>query len=65
MKKIFGIGFAVGFVSTFLGALCYDLISKPDGFLYLDTETKSVYAVLDKDPDKYTSNSRLIFIFKT
>lgn len=65
MKKLLIIGFITGFVSTFLGNLCYDILSTPDGYLYLDPDTKSVYAALDHDPDKYKSGSRLIFVFKS
>ena len=64
MKKQFLLGVTVGFISSFVGNLCYDLASKPDGYLYLDKETKSVYAALSKDPDKYRPNTKLIFEFK-
>lgn len=55
---------SVCLVSGFVGKLAYECSSKPDGYLYLDKETKKVYAVLNKDPDKYKNGSRLVFIFK-
>ena len=64
MKKQLLIGAGVGLISSFLGSLVYDLVSKPDGILYLDKDTKSVYAALEKDPDEYKPGSKLIFVFK-
>lgn len=64
MKKIFIIGGLIGFSSAFLAYIIYDVISKPDGYLYLDKETKAVYATMTKDPDKFAKGSKLIFIFK-
>lgn len=52
------------FVAGFCGALAYDVISKPDGVIYMDPEDKAIYAKLNKDPDTYKKNSRLIFVFK-
>lgn len=54
----------VSFISGFFGFLLYDQVSKPDGFLYLDKDTKNIYATLQDDPDNYRKNSRLIFIYK-
>lgn len=64
MKKTIIIFSIVGFVSSFLGELAYDTLSKPDGYLYLDKDTKCVYATLKKDPDKYKPGTKLIFVFK-
>lgn len=64
MKKYFIMGAAVIFSSAFFGHLCYDLVSSPDGYLYLDKDTKNVYAMLNKDPDEYKPNSKLVFVFK-
>lgn len=64
MKKYFALGVLFGSLCVFIGETAYDLASKPDGYLYLDTETKAVYASLIKDPDTYKPNSKLIFVFK-
>lgn len=56
--------FGVSIFGGFLGKSIYDLANKPDGYLYLDKDTKSVYAQLRKDPDNYKDNSKLIFLFK-
>lgn len=55
---------SISIISAFVGKIVYDCTCRPDGYLYLDKDTKSVYAVLKKDPDKYKDKSRLIFIFK-
>lgn len=65
MKKQFFIGGVIGFTSSFLGNLIYELVSKPDGYLYLDKDTKNVYAALSKDPDKFKPGSRMVFVFKS
>lgn len=62
-KKLIALG-VVCFTSSFLGLLCYNLVSKPDGYLYMDKDTKCVYAALDKDPDTYRKGTRLIFVYK-
>lgn len=56
--------FAISLVGGFTGKMIYDLSNKPDGYLYLDKDTKSVYADLKKDPDKYKDGTKLIFLFK-
>ena len=57
--------FAISVVGGFVGKVIYDISTKPDGYLYLDKDTKNVYAQLTKDPDTYKDDTRLIFIFKT
>ena len=64
MKKKLIIYGGLCFSAAFLGHILYDLVSKPDGYLYMDKDTKAVYAALDKDPDKYEPGSRLIFVMK-
>lgn len=56
--------FMTGSVGGLLSSLLYDLLSKPDGYLYMDKDTKNIYASLTKDPDEYVKNSRLIFLYK-
>lgn len=53
-----------GVAGGFAGHLLYELVSKPDGTLYLDPEDKGIYASLKQDPDKYRNGSRLIFKYK-
>lgn len=56
--------FSVSLIGVLVGNIIYDLLVKPDGYLYLDKDTKAVYASLNKDPDDYKNGSRLFFIFK-
>jgi len=56
--------FLVSLIGCFSGKVLYDLINKPDGYLYLDKDTKSVYAQLKKNPDEIPNGSKLIFLFK-
>lgn len=50
-------------IGGFLGKLTYEIISRPDGELYLDYEG-GVYAALNKEPNEYKPGSRLIFVYK-
>lgn len=62
MKKLVLTGITA-FTCGFLGKLAYDIMSRPDGELYLDYEG-GVYAALNKEPKDYKIGSRLIFIYK-
>ena len=70
MKKVPKLVWILGgcFISSlggcFAGHLIYDLVSKPDGYLYLDRDTKNIYAQLNEDPDNYKNGSRLVFKYK-
>ena len=57
--------FTISLVGGFVGKAIYDIFNKPDGYLYMDKDTKNVYAQLIKDPDTYKDGSKLIFTFKT
>lgn len=67
MKKIPKLVWAIGgcsiagFIGAFAGHLVYGLTAKPDGYLYMDHDTKGLYAQLTKDPDSYKKDSLLIF----
>lgn len=50
-------------VCGFLGKVAYEVISKPDGELYVD-EAGYVYAALSKSPEEYKKGSRLLFVYK-
>lgn len=56
--------FLTGSFGGVISSVLYDLLSKPDGYLYMDKDTKNIYASLTKDPDEYSKNSRLIFLYK-
>ena len=57
--------FTISLVGGFIGKAIYDVFNKPDGYLFMDKDTKDVYAQLFKDPDTYKDDSKLIFMFKT
>ena len=57
--------FTISVLGGFVGKAIYDIFNKPDGYLYMDKDTKDVYAQLIKDPDTYKDGSKLIFTFKT
>lgn len=56
--------FMSGLAGCLTGRILYALASKPDGYLYLDRDTKNIYAQLNQDPDKYRNGSKLIFKYK-
>lgn len=56
--------FSISLIGGFIGKTIYDVANKPDGYLYLDKDTKAVYAQMKKDPDKFKKGTKLLFEFK-
>lgn len=56
--------FSISLIGGFTGKTIYDILNKPDGYLYLDKDTKAIYAQMKKDPDSFKKGSKLLFEFK-